>query len=342
MMFIRPIAGLVLCLLAAGAAAQERAERAPLLDAALAGGAEGAVALRSHLEAGDPSPKATAERAQELIRALPGRENADPTALKAAAERIAAVAGDLIQALKVVQVIRHDDFRLPERALALKFGPANSELPPGFALTQARDPRLKGETREVAGAGVNVLLNSGVAGVMSLELPLANGEWRVILLTADPDGPMRPKKPFGEAVVVNGVRHAVARSEPHLWVQRAALTRAGAGRALGKAVDDRGGLIVLQTAVRDGRLRIAFEGAAYLAALIVEPAAGETVLAMTKAAADAAFASADESMESIASVESAVGEALAAIATAAGPTETAALLGIERASSEPDATISPN
>jgi len=338
-MLIRPIAGLVLCLLASGAAAQGSA---PPLDAAVVGGAEGAAAVRSYLEAGDPSPKATAERARELIRALPGQESADPMALKAAAERIAAVAGDLIQALKVVQAIRHDDLKLPERAFALKFGPANSELPPGFALARASDPRLKGETREVAGVGVNVLLNSGVSGVKSLEFPLADGDWRVILLTADPDGPTRPRKPFGDAVVVNGVRHAVARSEPHLWIQRAALTRAGAGRALGEAVDDRGGLIVLQTAVREGRLRIAFEGVAFLAALIVEPAAGDTVLAMTRNAADAAFASADESMESIASVESAVGEALAAIATAAGPTETAALLGIERASSEPDATISPN
>ena len=102
---------------------------------------------------------------------------------------------------------------------AIKFGAAGTSLPSGFELVTPGDARLKGANmRVIQIPGGGLIAVSGIAGVRSFELDVPDGDYRVILLTANSGQADTALAPFGGTITVNSVTQQVALGDSSKWI----------------------------------------------------------------------------------------------------------------------------
>lgn len=301
----------VLCLLiavAAGAsvpaAAQSPAQRVPqeaavdvppVVLAHVLSGVRGTAVLDRFLR-GDGAPPATvARRAAAVIRQLGAqRDRLKPEDLLGAVDRVVHVAARSLSYASVMRMGVAENYRPRNAVLAWDFGPAGGRVMPGFERVQPGDSRIAGDAMAgVAASARNALLADGIAGLRRIKLNLADGKYRIILMTQNAGDPALARLPFGREVSINGMTLIVNGDGPATWLDNTLLGDSGvrlagggydrAGGFLTGAVDDeagalyqaqQGGAIVLEGAARDGKLDIElgnFGGArSYVTGMIIE------------------------------------------------------------------------
>jgi len=297
--------------------APERSDRpaaAVTRDQALQGAIDdtpaGRQALGTWLEQTGSGPKAVAAQAVALIRALRTAGINDPGLLQQTADRIAQSAEKILQQVHIYRASVAANLALGAGHIGFVFQSPDAVAPPGFEVILPRDARLRGANmRAIRSPVAAPILQAGIVGVRSVTLKVANGNYRLILLTADMQVANLNRAPFGTTVRVNERSYTVAAATPREWLQKAVL---GGGGGIGE-----GGALVLTAAVTDGTLIVSFldpVGETFISGLVLEPLGQRSALnGVANDGADENVATAD------AAIEDTVGSLLSEIATAAGP-----------------------
>jgi hypothetical protein len=178
------------------------------------------------------------------------------------------------------------DYLPPRTAIAFDLQPVNGVLARGFTPITIGDPRI------TAAGGVvrnptQPLDGDSLDGVTSFVTPLANGRWRVILMT-DKLGQFAARGPFGLEVNGNGQRIGVGNLPPPRWLVQGYLTNKvvqpglaqvgaiGPGGApmltQGDLLSDEAGAVIFEVDVINGSLRLNFATPASLVGIVLEPA----------------------------------------------------------------------
>ena len=250
-----------------------------VLTAALAGSEDGLAMLDSFLREGDASPAEIARRAREVLAAL-NRNGGDADTVARAVARVAQVAATGLSSARVLEIGIEADFTPGEGSQAFDFGPP--DLPPqqGFERVTANDPRVTvdGEGGAVRRPGAGTVLDDGIVGLEEFSVPMPNGTYRLILLTEDL-GDANLGAGFGTGVMVNDVPIGVRGTDRRDWVPMAVLGNDPQGIVQGARPfrGERGGGVVIEVVVTDGRLRLnipkinAGRYKSYITGAIVEP-----------------------------------------------------------------------
>ena len=176
--------------------------------------------VRDFLVADHADAQAITERARALVRDLFNNPAAQDKFLDIS-QHVAELAGHVVKEVAggQVQKVAVDKRYLPgPNDKAVKFGAADTSLPSGFELLTPQDPRVKGvNMRVIALPHGDPMTGSGIVGVRSFQIDVPNGDYRVILLTADSGQPDTAEAPFGAEVTVNSVAQNVTLSEPSKW-----------------------------------------------------------------------------------------------------------------------------
>jgi hypothetical protein len=246
---------------------------------------------------GDGAPSAlVARRAAAIIRQLGAqRGRLKPGDLLGAVDRVVHVAARSLSYASVMRMAVAENYRPESAVLAWDFGPAGGKIMPGFERILPDDKRIAGD--DMTGhlqTRRNSLLTDGISGLRKIELDLADGNYRIILMTQNSGDPDLAQLPFGREVRINGMAMIVNGEGPANWLDHALLARSGVrlasgafNRAGGFLTGDmdseagslyqtqQGGAIVLEGAAQNGKLVIEFSnfGSArsYLTGLIIEP-----------------------------------------------------------------------
>lgn len=160
---------------------------------ALEGSQEALQKLQHHFNRFGGDEQAILDAAAELIAALPEGE-------VDAAWRIGAAAQLAVNAGRLSEAFLADEFELPEGAVAWDFGPEGAKPYPGFQAVEPEDAGLS--LLEDRAVESQVTLQDGIAAVKGFEAPLANGIYRVVLLSDSVDETKR-QGGVGD-VVING------------------------------------------------------------------------------------------------------------------------------------------
>ncbi|HEY5719864.1 MAG TPA: hypothetical protein VIW02_05740, partial [Gammaproteobacteria bacterium] len=179
---------------------------------------------------------------------------------------------------------------LPGSALGWDLGPDDGLLYPGFQPLGPGHPALGGaKVHAVRRPGSDALLSDGLVGVRRLQLPLADGRWRISLWLDDPGEWDAIPHPLARVVRLNGRVVTDRRSDPAGWIAARYLAgRAAeavlAGDAWALHGRGRGGRVDATLEVRGGRgLTVELDGdgfrATHLAALLAAPQDGTAALA---------------------------------------------------------------
>ena len=184
------------------------------------------------------------------------------------------------------------DYLPPRTSLAFDFQPANGTLARGFTPITIGDPRLAASGGIVRNPS-QPLVGDSLHGVTGFNTPLANGRWRVVVMT-DKQGEFAARGPFGLVVSANGQRVGVGAVPPPRWLVQGYLTnkvvapglaQAGAigpgGAAMLTQADllsDEAGAIIFEVDVLNGNLRLGFSPPASLVGLVLEPAEANSSL----------------------------------------------------------------
>ena len=183
--------------------------------------------VRDFLVADHADAQAITERARALVRDLFNNPAAQDKFLEIS-QRVAELAGHVVKEVAggQVQKVAVDKRYLPgPNDKAVKFGAADTSLPSGFELLTPQDPRVKGvNMRVIALPHGDPMTGSGIVGVRSFQIDVPNGDYRVVLLTADSGQPDTAEAPFGAEVTVNSVAQNVALSEPSKWTGNGTLS----------------------------------------------------------------------------------------------------------------------
>jgi hypothetical protein len=228
-----------------------------------------------------PDRDAVVSRGQSLLYDMQ-RRNASPFLIDWARGEIRRRACSAL----VINTDIDRDFLPPGSALAFDLQPANGQLARGFTPITSGDPRIAGG----AGASRNpgqALFGDSLDGVTAFTTPLADGRWRVVLMT-DKLGPFVNRGPFGLEIDANGHRVGVGTTPPPRWLVQGYLTNKlvqpglaqagavgpGGARMLSRTdlMSDEAGAIVFETDVSGGRLRLGFSSPASLVGIVLEPA----------------------------------------------------------------------
>jgi hypothetical protein len=212
----------------------------------------------------DGSPEEIAQVALSLIDGLEG----DPQRLQAAIDLVSAAASTAMTSLPVYRVTMSDDFRLPDGARGWNFGSAGDEVS-GF---QTVTPEDMGLPADAAGGGEGGLFGAGISGVDSFSALVADGGYRLIVLTGDGSG---SSQPLGTSITFGTVTRPVSAADPEDWIEPA---------YLGPPQDaaPSGGATMLVAQVSGGRMHVGIgtDGSTptYITGMIIEPVGGATVL----------------------------------------------------------------
>ena len=172
---------------------------------------------------------------------------------------------------------------LPANTLALDFGHASSPVFPGFEQVKKGDSRLTGTLLPRFRKSGDALIQDGIEGIDSISIPWPNGQWKISLWTKD-QGEWEYLPHYLTRKITaekTELLHEVYSREE--WIKQVYL----AGTSKEADIDGdlwqvlghrRSGFISQTVTVNDGVLNLNLEGdraARYLAALVIEPFAGE-------------------------------------------------------------------
>lgn len=195
--------------------------------AAIAENPAGDAKVREFLVADHADAQAITDRGRALVRDLFNNPAAQDKFLDIS-QHVAELTANVVKEVAggQVQRVAVDKRYLPgPNDKAVKFGAADTSLPSGFELLTPQDPRVKGvNMRVIALPQGDPMTGSGIVGVRSFQIDVPNGDYRVILLTADSGQPDTAEAPFGAAVTVNSVAQKVALSEPSKWTGNGTLS----------------------------------------------------------------------------------------------------------------------
>lgn len=275
-------------------------------------GVRGTAVLDRFLRGDGAPPALVARRAAAIIRKLGAqRGTLKPEDFLGAVDRVAHVAARSLSFASVMRLTVADNYRPESAVLAWDFGPAAGHVMPGFDRVLPDDPRITGETMTAyLNDKQNALLTDGISGMRKIELNLADGNYRIILMTRNFGDPALAELPFGREVRINGMPLIVNGQGPSNWIDHALLDRsrlrtAGgffnrAGGFLTGNVDREvgalyqsqlGGVIVLEGTAQNGKLVIELSNfgrsTSYLTGLIVEDPDKLSDLMMSRAALNA-------------------------------------------------------
>ena len=269
--------------------------RSEALAGAIAGSEDGRKAIERYLDSGG-LPADMAGRAATLIRDLQRSEIVvDPAILRQAADRISAAASRSFASAQVFKAKVTTGFELGQRRLGFDFGPPDSAVQPGFIKVSPRSEWVKGgqmaAMRRPEGAA---LLRDGLVNVRRINLPVPDGEYRVMVMTDDVGVTENNMSPFGENMKINGARIRMPEVDPKAWVDTAFLAEPNEyfgqeGDRAAESVRRRpsaqtrttGGVTLVHAVVEGGQLSITFDKNqgfnTYVTGVIVEPVGEESI-----------------------------------------------------------------
>nr|MBC8242105.1 hypothetical protein [Alphaproteobacteria bacterium] len=300
------------------------------------------------------------ERARGLIKALTKTKAPnDPAALQGAITAIAQAARQALFAPPIARVRSMDNFQLSPHSHGFDFGPPDSAAMPRFQHITAKDERLAGANRRaLRRPSSDELFSDGVVNVEKFTADIPNGKWRVVLLTDDLGIGKSLTNPLGQNIRINGNSVRIAQTDPASWLTTGILSGTGGqtttGGQGGQTVGQKkngdnggaGGMVIIETEVVNGKLVIDLEKlqglSTYLTAIIVEPADEKSNFDLREEARDHYRYDSERLAATNARIDEQIGAVLSEIATAAGPQQIAAALGIEQPAVEPNTQASPN
>jgi hypothetical protein len=228
---------------------------------------------------GDGAPAAeVAQRAAALIGHLGAqRGRLMPGELLGAVDRVVHVAARSMSYASVMRLAVANNYRPENAVLAWDFGPAAGKTMPGFERILPDDKRIGGsDITAHLQATQNPLLTDGISGLRKIELDLADGNYRIILMTQHLGTPNLARLPFGREVKINGMTLIVNGEGPANWLDRALLARSAVRLASG-AFDQAGGFLTGDLDGEAGTLypaqqggAIVLEGAAHNGKMVIE------------------------------------------------------------------------
>lgn len=307
--------------------------RSEALAGAIAGSEDGRKAIERYLDSGG-LPADMAGRAATLIRDLQRSEIVvDPGVLRDAADRISAAASRSFASAQVFKVKMTSGFELGDRRLGFDFGPPDAAVQPGFQKVTSRSEWVHGggmtAMRRPEGAA---LLRDGLLNVRRIELPVPDGEYRVMIMTDDVGVTESNMSPFGKNMKVNDARIRMPEVDPKAWVDVAYL--AEPNDYFGRDGDERaervrrrpsaqarstGGVTLVHAVVEGGKLRIIFDKNqgfnTYVTGVIVEPVGEESIFTGSPEVRRIVFAD----KEDVNKAEEVVSEAVAQLLSSSGP-----------------------
>lgn len=298
---------------------------AAVLSGLLAGTPEALLALMQYLAAVGGKPADVTARAIGVINQLKSSGLVKNQALIiATAQRIADAVRDTLSAAKVVQLKIDKNFNPPAGTIALDFGPADADTQKGFTRVLPNDPILKGGGQGIRRPGeVDGLLSDGVIGAKGVSLKVADGEYRVTLMTESLGDAASSLSPFGQNIVANGKKIGVMQATPENWLGQSVLSNKGE-EGFSSTTARTGGAITLTVQVTNGKLDLQFQhGGAqnilktYLTGMIVEPVEAPPLFTVPQDITP--VTSAETILEQEAEVASSIAGLLEGAAPAAGP-----------------------
>lgn len=301
----------------------EAGETAPGLSAeqALALAREGSqasvAALMQYLSQGAATPDEIAARASALVEGLGGE---DLEAMQIAADAIARAAENALSGARVVRFDVDPNYQLAEGAIGFDFGTADAKLLPGFERVTTKDERIEGdELSAIRRPSESPVISDGLLGVKRFKTAVANGRYRIILMTEDLGEWQRLLQPLGASIRINGIDFSIAGGNPEEWASQAYL---GALTELaGAKVQMTGGMLVIEFEVTNGELNLEFLGdhPTYLTGLVVEPASVKpTFVALNPAAEKALTFDPKKVLDQQVKIAEAIGKAIQQVVTEAG------------------------
>ena len=283
-----------------------------IVAAMLAGSPDGFAELNRYLGAGNLTPGQIADRATALIGAL-GQQagSVKPEDLTKTIDRISGFASRLLATASVMRFAVDSSFRPAAGSLALDFGPPGGPTQPGFTKVTPNDPRLSG--LNLAGLRRPLdqpLAASGIVGIQRINLQVAAGDYRLVLMTQQLGDAAMMENPFGRSLRINGVPILVGHSDPAQWIGGAVLTERGAqlvsggGQTIGGFLSgqfdpaastliarQQGGALVIEVRAPDGKVQIEMSGfgraRSYVTGLLLEPKSRDSDLVLQGSTFDA-------------------------------------------------------
>jgi hypothetical protein len=176
-------------------------------------------------------------------------------------------------------------FVVPKNVLAFDLQPQGGTLYPGMRAVVPGDARVTG------GVGVrynDALPASGdaISGVTGFRTPVADGIWRVILVSGKRPLAQATATPFGANFTANGQKHEVMTIGPDRWIPRGAFSNLPASEAFTPFLVLPGSApaIVFEVTISGGELVLEFPEGAELSIAYIEPADQPTSFVLDGAA----------------------------------------------------------
>jgi hypothetical protein len=297
---------------------------------------EGRRAVQQFLTGDRPMPQVLAARAALAIKSLSSSGlYSDPAEMLAAADNIAAVAQPALCPARVMHAFVPNDFTLPPGAHGFDFGPADSDVMPGFDPVLPNDERVVGSgMRGLHRPGDNRLLSDGIIGMRNFSTPMENGLHRILLITEDTGEDSTLLSPLGNRIVVNGKAVELGDHPSGEWLREAVLNNPEAPATItdtgvnGVPFDaQRAGALMVEVEITNGRLEIQMQQpagiggrASYLVGAIAAPIAQGDVIGRYFDASQAVLDT-DECLALEEEIQDALAELVEEIEPAAGPQE---------------------
>ncbi|MEX2628326.1 MAG: hypothetical protein WD341_00195 [Tistlia sp.] len=246
---------------------------AELIDALAMGLGDADQLIRSFISDGNPTPQEVAVRAIALSLAV-GRDPrlGDPDRLFALNQSIGDGMSKSLGAPRILNVEVEAGFVPPEGTLAWDLGGLTTPVAEGFQQLTPYSLEVGGlNLGEQDGVGGGAVLEDVIQNLESLSLEVPNGQYRVVLLTAE-DIAAGSSAPFGESFTINGVEYFLGNSGVGDWFDTAYL-RAADGSAAALSYSAAGLSVTVE--VGNGRLDLRFAGGSgsMLSGIVLEPIA---------------------------------------------------------------------
>jgi hypothetical protein len=184
-------------------------------------------AVANFLTRGNAEPKRMAARAIALINQV----RTDPRVqTRGRTLELASLVSDMVarsvSSPRVIEVLVDGDYIPPANARAYDLGGEGDPVAIGFEkLTPAGEIATGHRETPFASDSLGPLLADGIANIRRISLPLANGTYRVILLTGRSAARNLPTAPFGETLTANSTRYYLGEARPATWIGGARLLR---------------------------------------------------------------------------------------------------------------------
>lgn len=218
----------------------------------------------------------------ELILPLSGLKASSGKPFKQPYSKLFVFGADMRTGIQLEKVLISTTSKLPEQTLALDFGSGNSAAFPGFESISKNSSYLKGKIIERVRTSGDSLIRDGISGVISLQIPWADGQWKLSLWTQD-QGEWEYLPHFlTRQIIANGTTIIDEKFTREQWINNVYL----AGRKKEGGIDGdlwtlvgkrRSGFISQNIQVSDGLVNIDLKGdydARYISAMVLEPLDG--------------------------------------------------------------------